>query len=418
MTKHIRKIDKRLMIFGIVMLVGTAIFWITASLTDWESTKTIIFRWEHWYFMDWFGELHRIQTGIYSGEDIANYPAFCFLIYYVFFSFLSVKEGQIYDDFSVRDTQRTMYPFFLFMLVIIFCLYQVLKLMVKDKNSIIKAGTVILLFLTSPYVFLFERGNLVLIALLGTCIYILLYDSDKLAYRIIAYIGLSVAAAIKIYPAIFGILTVIKKRYKEAVLLLILGSMFFILPFSFFGGLEGCQAFINSIFGSFDTYFEYGFGYDFSIYNLERLILSVVSGYHTKASNVSILIAITILVVTFFVVTETWQKIATLCLVIILIPKFSYYYTLCFLAIPFIHMLNTKAKRIHYVYLVEYLLIFFPWLHFPIDKVNFMCGEEMSHVLGWGHIFIYIGILMLLFTLLIDGVFQRVERKKIQNYIS
>lgn len=409
MIKYIKSIDRRFLIFGVVILVGTAIFWIAASLTDWESTKTVLFRWEHWYFMDWFGELHRIQTGIYTGEDVANYPAFCFLIYYAFFSFLSVKEGKIYDDFSVRDTQRTMYPFFLFMLVIVFILYQLFKLMVKDKKNV---GIVVLVFLTSPYVFLLERANLILIALIGTCIYILGYDSDKLCYRVIAYIGLSIAAAIKLYPAIFGILTVQKKRYKESVLLLILGCTFLFLPFIFFGGLEGCKAFINSIFGSFDAFSEYyGFGYDVSIYNLERLILSIVAGYHEKASNISTLAVIFLLVVTFFVVTETWQQIATLCLLIVLIPKFSFCYTLCFLAIPFIYMINTKEKKIHYIYLIEYLLIFFPWLHFPINKVNFMCGEEFSHTLGWGHICIYIGILSLLFTLLADGIYQRVKQQ-------
>ena len=81
MSKKLKVIDKRLLLFVVIMVLGTIVFWVSASLTDWESTKTVIFRWEHWYFMDWFGELHRIRTGIYSGDDIANYPAFCFLVY-------------------------------------------------------------------------------------------------------------------------------------------------------------------------------------------------------------------------------------------------------------------------------------------------------------------------------------------------
>lgn len=43
-------------------------------------------------------------------------------------------------------------------------------------------------------------------------------------------------------------------------------------------------------------------------------------------------------------------------------------------------MLNTPSQKIHYIYLVEFIIIFFPWLYFPIDKVNYMNGEEMSHI--------------------------------------
>lgn len=415
MSKKLKVIDKRLLLFVVIMVLGTIVFWVSASLTDWESTKTVIFRWEHWYFMDWFGELHRIQTGIYSGDDIANYPAFCFLVYYAFFSFISLKDGQVYDDFTIRNMQKTMYPFFLFMMVCIFLLYFLFKQLVKNENQIICGITAASMLFTAPYVFLFERGNMIIIALIGTCLYVLLYDSDKIYCRILAYFALAVAVAVKLYPAVFGILTVLKKRYKEAVFLILIGVAVFFLPFMMFGGWESCLEFFKSIFGSFETYYDYGFGYDFSIYNLERLIISLIIGYQTKVSNIPIIITFIILLFIFMNAGERWQKITVLCLAIILLPKFSYYYTLCFLAIPFILMLNTPSQKIHYIYLVEFIIIFFPWLYFPIDKVNYMNGEEMSHIFSWGHVVTYIGIVLMVVTLLIDGIIQQKRHVRIKE---
>lgn len=80
---------------------------------------------------------------------------------------------------------------------------------------------------TAPYVFVFERGNMVIIALIGTCLYVLLYDSDKIYCRILAYFALAVAVAIKLYPAVFGILTVLKKGIKKQCFLYLLEWLHF-----------------------------------------------------------------------------------------------------------------------------------------------------------------------------------------------
>lgn len=410
--KKVHFTDKRILLFVGVLGMGIVIFWIAAALTDWSSTKTAIFRWEHWFFMDWFGELHRIQTGVYTGDDIANYPAFCFVIFRLFYSFLPKPEGVVYDDFSIRATQAAVVPFAIFMVILIFCFYHIFQYQMRKKPFIEREAVTIVLLLSAPFIYVFERGNMIIIALVCTFLYIMLYDSEKAVYRTIGYVCLAVAAAIKLYPAIFGILTFMKKRYKEAILLIVLGVLTFFLPFSFFGGIKGCMAFLNSIFGSFNIYYEYGFGYDFSIYNLERLILSLCTGYKETATNISMVVALLVLILSLVCVKEFWQKICVLSLMIILIPKFSYYYTTCFLALPLLFMFQCKAKKIHYMYITEFLFIFFPWLHIPLSKVNFMNGEEFSHIMGVGHIMIYIGILALTITLLIDGICQTISYAK------
>lgn len=401
--------DKRIWFFIIALSIGIIVFWTAAAITDWESTKSSIFRWENWFFMDWFGELHRIQTGVYTGDDIANYPAFCFLIFRIFYAFIPKPQGVVYDDFSIRTSQAAVVPFAIFMVIFIFIFYYIFRYQMREKTFIERELVAITLLLSAPFVYVFERGNLIIISLAFTFLYIMLYDSEKKPYRILSYICLAVAAAIKLYPAVFGILTLLRKRYKETILLIVLGLLFFIVPFFFFGGLESCGAFLNSIFGSFETYHDYGFGYDFSIYNLERLILTLCFGYTETATNISRGIILIILILSFLCVKHLWQKLCVLSLFIILIPTFSYYYTICFLVLPLLYLFQCKEKKIHYLYITEFLFIFFHWLYFPIDKANFAAGEELSHLIGWGHIMVYIGILALVLTLFIDGICQRIK---------
>lgn len=399
--------DNRILFFIGVLSVFAAVFWVAAVITDWTSTKTSIFRWEHWFFEDWFGELHRFQTGIYTGDDIANYPAFCFLIFKVFYAFLPKPEGLIYDDLNIRATQAAAVPFCIFMVILIYCLYHIFRRLMRDKTSWEREGMALAMLASAPFVYVFERGNLIIIALICTFLYLMMYDSDKGWVRFMSYVCLSVAAAVKLYPAFFGVLTLMKKRYRETALLVVMGAATFVLPFFAFGGFKSILAFFNAIFGSFATYYDYGFGYDFSIYNLERLIRSLLYGYQTEASNISRLVVVVCLAVSFFCTKETWKKLCVISLGIILLPTFSYFYAVCFLAIPLLYMLRSPEKRIHYLYMTEFLLIYVPYLHFPIDKINFMTGEEASHIIGAGHFIMYAGILSMLLTLLIDGICQR-----------
>lgn len=402
--------DKRFWFFVCVLGIGIVVFWIAAAVTEWKSTQTVLFRWDFWYFMDWFGELHRIQTGVYTGnEAVANYPAFCFLIFKIFYSFLPERADVVYDDYSIRAKQQSVVPFVVFMIFLIFMLYHILRYYMREKTKLEREIFVAAIFLSAPFLFMFERGNLIIIALLGTVLYVMLYDSPRPICRAAAYICLSAAAAIKLYPAVFGILTVLTKRYKETVILVAIGIAVFLLPFSMFGGVEGCLAFFHSIFGSHVAFSDYGFGYDFSAYNLERLLLSLSIGYQKEATNISTIMVLLCLMIVFLCAREFWQRLCVLSLSIILLPKFSYFYTVCFLILPILYLFQCESRRIHYLYICEFLLIFFPWLHIPLDRVNYMAGEEFSHLMGAGHILIYMGILSLLVTLLFDGIYDKMQ---------
>lgn len=404
--------DKRILVFVCAIMVGSIIFWVAAALTDWQSTKTVFFRWDYHTFMDWFTEFMRLNKGnIYTGDEVANYPAFCFLIYRVFYAFVPKGDVRLLDGYAIRTMQQILVPYIIFMVFLIFMFYFVFKYELKDKTKFERESVALALLVSAPFIHVFERGNQIVIALLCTMVYVMLYNSEKKLFRIVAYISLSVAAAIKIYPAIFGVLTVKEKRYKESILFVIMGALTFLAPFALFDGFDGLIVFVKSIMNAFATYHDFGFGYDFSIYNLERLIISLVSGYQPTVSNISRIVVLSMLIVTYIVAQEKWQQFAVLVFAIIFLPKFSYFYTVGFLTIPLLYMFKEKIRKIHYLYLVEFLLVYIPWLYFPMDYVNFMSGKEFGHTLSYGHIIMYIGLLGLLVTILIEGIYYRIIRR-------
>ncbi|MFR1477072.1 MAG: glycosyltransferase 87 family protein [Hydrogeniiclostridium mannosilyticum] len=103
-------------------------------------------------------------------------------------------------------------------------IWEVVRYMVKGTTSEKVLFSCSVLF-SGPMFFLLERGNILIAVFAFSLVFLALYDSEKFSHRLIAYICLAVAAAIKLYPAVLGFL-VLYKRYKETVLLLYWGVQY------------------------------------------------------------------------------------------------------------------------------------------------------------------------------------------------
>lgn len=98
-----------------------------------------------------------------------------------------------------------------------------------------RALTVAVLF-SFPFVFLYERGNTVFLALIFLVIFVQNYDSESKVAREVGLLSLAFAASLKLYPAIFGAVLLTDKRYKEAGRCVIYGILMLLLPSFVFGG--------------------------------------------------------------------------------------------------------------------------------------------------------------------------------------
>ena len=198
---------------------------------------------------------------------------------------------------------------------------------------------------------------MVIYAMLFLLIGMVLRDSEEKWKREVALICIAIAAAFKLYRAVFGLVYIVEKRWKEGIRLLVYGILLFFVPFLFFG--NG----IISYFGTFTGHLGK------SIYSHTSLIGNSIRLFGDTGNQIgSVVVAIWILWVLFYTLTEkkvTWKTIAMLSSLCTIILRESYLYTYVYLAIPLLFFLNecaerdyTKWKKTEYLYAVLFALVF------------------------------------------------------------
>ena len=100
-----------------------------------------------------------------------------------------------------------------------------------------------MLLCSNVFIDMIERGNSVFLAVILLLAAMLLREREGRLPRELALIFIAAAAGLKVYPALFGALYLLERRYAEAVRLVVYGVAFFLLPFAFFGGVDGFLAF-------------------------------------------------------------------------------------------------------------------------------------------------------------------------------
>ena len=90
--------------------------------------------------------------------------------------------------------------------------------------------------LSFPFLYLFERGNILLLTFVLVLIFLVFGDSPSRTRRELALLALAAAAALKLYPAIFALFLLRDKRYRELGRVILYFLLLSVLPTFFFGG--------------------------------------------------------------------------------------------------------------------------------------------------------------------------------------
>ena len=131
----------------------------------------------------------------------------------------------------------------MFIMFFIFALFR----LYRGKSIASKKWMAALFMCSYPFWLAIERGNMSLLVLILLMYAMALKDSAKSWEREVALLLFAVAAALTLSPAVFGLLYLISKRYKEAARLIIYGVLLFFLPFVFFQGVLGFQIFLHNL---------------------------------------------------------------------------------------------------------------------------------------------------------------------------
>lgn len=174
--------------------------------------------------------------------------------------------------------------------------------------------TALLTLVSFPFIYCFDRGNYVfLVAGLVAAAY-LAHQKDH-SYFSAVLIG--IAAALKLYPAVFGVMFLAKKEWKQAVVCAFTGVVISVIPLFFFEGgfVENLKLFIQKTL----SYAEAGNGklewlYDDKNSFYQLLLVPKMLGKHpiTSVSELSDYLASFRIIVTCFFATivliSIWLK--------------------------------------------------------------------------------------------------------------
>lgn len=372
---------------GILALVSSLIYF------GGDFLEKIVY--DYSYFVDFFDHVRRFYLGlenVYTEGMHACFPPLAYCMYYL------VSRILYKDNIDKPDTLNSSGSGILIicMLIMVFAvlfLFSFLK-MFRENSITRKKWMAALLMCSYPFWLAIERGNMSLLVLV-ILMYAMAFKNSQQKYeREIALLLFAVAAALKLYPAVFGILYLINKRYKEALRLVIYGVFFFFVPFVFFQGWNGFQLFLHNLtaVGSGATGITIVGIFGRMAVNLG---LSLERGH--AIGRIISYIYFGFVIIYCFIKKESWKSVTLLTSLMIIFVAASGTYCLIYCSIPFVCFLNDlgqekEVTKIQYLYSTLFVLIF---AAYPVKVL----GSS-----GMLYIALYLLIAILVFEQIICGV--------------
>ena len=309
-------------------------------------------------FMDFFNSVHEAANSAdpYTQRGVI-YPPLTYLFYRM--CAMVLPGGQ--TALQWRNSQQGLLLILAITVLTMVALYRTLRSEDKRFNR-----TVLWVLLgTVPFWYALERGNLILQSLVFVAYFIRHYRSESKVKRELALISLAISAAIKIYPALFGVLLLLNKQFKEAVRCILYGLIAVFAPFAIFGGMDAIAALVGNIANANDAMAIRGWGYKV---NLQNTMEFLAESFHVGIRGTRWAKALmgVMLIFTLLFTRKDWQRYMALTGAVVLYPAFSYTYTLIFAVIPLLTFLREapRASLRNLLFSLLFLGLFAP---FPLD---------------------------------------------------
>lgn len=348
---HIRSNPSGRLVAGIafgIFLLGIVISAINVLLvpSPYNPMNAVLFRDPGDSFMDFFRPVTFAvaQDPYVFVETGAIYPPVCYVLFRIIGNAFG-PGADLSDAFALRALQSGQ------LLLILFILFNVLPLSYLLYRKYRGAEVEKLLFIgvtvtSGPYLYLLERGNILLMTFWLTFFFVLLYRSQTGWVRELALLALAVAAATKLYPAVFGLLLVMDRRYKEAVRCAVYGLLIFLLPVFCFQGMQTLTDFMHNLSHGVAVTVSDAYRVDWgtsvaSVYGWLGLP-AAIGRFHADVLLVPAMLG---MIVCGFWQREIWKKCLALAMVCVMLPGFSFYYVMIFYLPPLFLLLQEKEHR-------------------------------------------------------------------------
>ncbi len=404
------------------MSVSVVVMLATLWITQGESARWFLFiggdeAYNSDTFMDFFNSIVNTYNNPYDAKVI--YPAICSLIFRLLLLFIRpsdfdsvvIDPNKSAQPAELKLYQSFMLTYIIFTVVVIVLFFLALGALMKNRSNGEKSLVALFCLFSAPFMFLIERGNILVLSLVFAMLFVAYYDHKSRFVREIALICLAFSISIKIYPVVFAVLLLNEKKYKELIRAAVYTLIVFFLPFAFFGGIEGVSKFIKNL-SSTSSNSSLGINRQLSFQKFPlylRHLFGSKAQWWEGFGKILMLVFSALGAFSLIVSKSRWKACAICACMIVGVPSMSSRYTLTFFIIPIILLLmeEKENKKLSYISLVIMSGILF------VKPIYIWSFKSASRYLGYKiDSFLYIALFIIL---CIDVIIQFVNRVRCKN---
>lgn len=347
----------------IVLMVCSVVFSVFMLVsTEGSCLDTIVSGGGKDTFMDFFNHISYVKNpqSVYFTSVHASFPPLIYFMYFLLGKILPQDAVTMYNAAETSSYALLLYVIYCVILAVFF-FYSVYKLAGK-KSVEWSLGMTLSLMLSNTFVFgVLERGNSALIVCILLMRALELREREDRISREKALLLIAVSAAIKIYPAVFGLLYLTEKRCKEAGRLIVYGVLFFFAPFAFFGGTRGMVCFFKN-----QVAIQVGQSSVGSVGALWNLLFGAQNGVIVAVIYLALAVAGCVLA------KDLWKKTLLLSSIMVVAPLWSGRYTTIYMAIPLILFFRENHRKVmDYIYAALFACMFLLVTHNTATLSNY-----------------------------------------------
>jgi hypothetical protein len=411
--------DLPMLCFAMCMAILFFIFMVLWTTNPDGIQLSLFFRDLNDFFADFFNLLHDIsEKEIYSRYGGSYFPL-PYMILYPFSKLDNFSSMTLEEMWVSKLGLVAVFLFTLFSIIVFFLSLNCLRKKYRLPSYILTG-----LFLSGVFFYSMERGNLIFFSVAGVCFFLCYYDSSDRKERIFAVIALSFAATLKIYPAIYGLLYLERKQYKEIFLCVISVMLLVFLPFVFFkGGFSNIQLLIDNMKAITERAYKpddiatrfslqhlvYLFSNNLFIF-LKKPHTTLLSYMMAQVSFVFLNLIILLSIMYSLVLKNKLLKLSLLTLVLLFFPVPSYLYCGLYIFPIIIIYFATHDK---YSAKCNVIIIFFIIIILNPVQIGKMFASAMGdHLIGINYILVNVVLLIVWQMLLIHASRQLVRESR------
>ena len=327
-----------------IIIMSSFIAWIVCLFFDPQGHQKDIF---YICMGDFWGDAAN-PTGMVSGKDPyrdettglwnANYPPLAYMLFFILANVSPVPEGG-YLHYYYQPIWTLLFIIALFTVLLLLHSICVKKLSAYSGfNSVMISLS---LCLSYPMLHTIERGNILIVSILMTTIFVFYFNDNCEWKKELALICLAIAIGLKLSPAVFGLLLIHKKDWRALFRTAIYSFITIFAPFFFLDGdLSNIVLWISNMKLWFVHHINYtniyGTGFVASFMKYSNILL----GTYNLSDNAYLILTIlryeitVILLLGMFRLNEEWKVVLNLTIILLIFPAASHTYNVLYI-IPF-----------------------------------------------------------------------------------